>query len=67
MYIGFNIYIRTNIGLITIHQLFFQSLLFNNSQKNLYNFINYTKIRTDLMQQKIISCLNQVFFMINAN
>lgn len=56
--IDFSMHWRTNIGLVALSQLLLQSLLFANTQKNLYNLISYSRIRTSLVGQEIILYLN---------
>lgn len=62
-----SISIKININSITRSQFLIKLLLFDNTWKNFYNLINYTKIKTNVKRQKITSHLNQVFFIISAN
>lgn len=47
LYMDLNIHNKTNTSLVTISQSSVQFILFDNTQKNLYNLISYIKTRTN--------------------
>lgn len=47
LYTDLNMHNKTNTSLVTISQSLVQFILFNNTQKNLYNLISYVKTRTN--------------------